>query len=145
MSSITKTVLSCPFCLKLITTLKKVLCFCHTSNAAILAISLMNPLGLSRGALIDGFPMLHDVFSCPSISHAIDNHFKIGLRAWPLKDGYPAIAFRRAQVLTYSLDYFMVSPSFLIHLPSSFPTLFSFFSVLLSLFPHLIFPLHPFY
>lgn len=101
--------LPCPFRLELLASLERILCFCHTGNAAVLATSLMNPLGLSRGVVKDGYPMLHKVFQQPSISAAIRHGLEIDRRAWPLKDGYPAIASKRAQVVTYSLEHFMVS------------------------------------
>jgi hypothetical protein len=37
--------------------------------------------------------------------------FPVDPRRWPLKDGHPAVASKRAQVLTYSLAHFMVSTS----------------------------------
>jgi hypothetical protein len=104
--------LPCPFRLELLAALERTLCFCHTGNTAVLATSLMNPLGLSRALVTDGFPMLQKVFLQPTISSAKRSGFKIDPRAWPLKDGYPAIASRRSQILTYSLEHFMVSLSF---------------------------------
>jgi hypothetical protein len=74
----------------------------------VFATSLMNGLGLSRGALKDGFPMLHRIFQEASVGSAMIHGFEIDARNWPLKDGHPAIASKRAQVLTYSLAYFMV-------------------------------------
>ena len=73
------------------------------------ATSLMNGLGLSKGAVYDGFPMLHHIFDLPSLMSAMTNGFQVDPRRWPLKDGYPAIASKRAQVLTYSMAHFMVS------------------------------------
>jgi hypothetical protein len=98
-----------PFLLELVASLERILCFCHTGNAAVLATSLMNPLGLSRGVVKDGFPMLHKVFVQPTVSLAMRRGLEVDARAWPLKDGYPAIASKRAQILTYSLEHFMVS------------------------------------
>src|SRR6266699_6405857 len=108
MKLIKKNALPCPFCLKLLAALERILCFCHTGNTAILATSLMNPLCLSRAVIKDGFPMLCKVFIQSMISSAMKHGFEIDRRDWPLKDGYPAISLRRAQILTYSLDYFMV-------------------------------------
>jgi len=108
MKLIKKNALPCPFCLKLLAALERILCFCHTGNTAILATSLMNPLCLSRAVIKDGFPMLCKVFIQSMISSAMKHGFEIDRRDWPLKDGYPAIALRRAQILTYSLDYFMM-------------------------------------
>jgi len=68
----------------------------------------MHPLGLSRGALTDGFPMLLNPFQQPAIFLAAQNGFKIDPSAWPLKNGYPAVASKKAQVLTYSINHFFV-------------------------------------
>ena len=103
--------LPCPFRLELLAALERTLCFCHTGNAAALATSLMNPLGLSRGLVKDGFPMLHQsIFVQPTLSSAIDRGLEVDTRNWPLKDNYPAVASRRAQILTYSLEHYMASP-----------------------------------
>ena len=69
----------------------------------------MNGLGLSRGALKDGFPMLLDTFEHLSIILARDHGFKVDPKRWPLKNGFPAIASKKAQVLTYSDSHFLVS------------------------------------
>lgn len=99
----------CPFRLELVAALERILCFCHTGNTAVLATSLMNPLGLSMGVIKDGFPMLHKIFRQPTIMSAMKHGFEINPRKWPTKDGHPAIASKRAQVLTYSVEHFMVS------------------------------------
>ena len=99
----------CPFRVKLLAALERTLCFCHTGNTAVLATSLMNRLGLSAGIMKDGYPMLHQVFKQPTIRMAMAHGFEMKPQEWPLKDGYPAIASRRAQTLTYSLEHFMVS------------------------------------
>lgn len=101
--------LPCHMRLELIASLERILCFCHTGNTAVMATSLMRPLGLSKGALQDGFPMLLPLFAQPTINSAMLHSFNIDARKWPLKDGYPAIASKRAQVLTYSIKYFLVS------------------------------------
>jgi hypothetical protein len=102
-----------PYRLELIAALERTLCFCHTGSTAVLATSLMNPLGLSRGLTKDGFPMLLKVFVQPTILNARKHGLEIDPREWPLKDEHPAIASRRAQILTYSLEHFMVSGSIL--------------------------------
>jgi len=56
----------------------------------------MHPLGLSRGVLKDGFPVLLDLFVQPTISVAIKHGFNINPSKWPLKDGHPAIASMKA-------------------------------------------------
>jgi hypothetical protein len=99
----------CPFRVELLAALERTLCFCHTGNTAVLATSLMNRLGLSAGIMKDGYPMLHQVFKQPTIRMAMAHGFEMKPQEWPLKDGYPAIASRRAQTLTYSLEHFMVS------------------------------------
>ena len=99
----------CHMRLELLASLERVLCFCHTGNTAVFATSLMHPLGLSKGALKDGFPMLLPLFEQRMIPLAMDHGFNIDPRKWPLKDGYPAIASKRAQVLTYSIKHFLVS------------------------------------
>ena len=108
MNAIDAKVKPCPFRLELLASLERVLCFCHTGNTAVFATSLMNGLGLSKGALVDGFPMLNPIFKEPSILSAMNKGFNINPRKWPIKDSYPAIASKRAQVLTYSFSYFMV-------------------------------------
>ena len=108
MNSIDGKVKPCPFRLELLASLERVLCFCHTGNTTVFATSLMNGLGLSKGALFDGFPMLHPIFNQPSILSAMNDGFNINPRKWPLKDHYPAVASKRAQVLTYSFSHFMV-------------------------------------
>ncbi len=70
--------------------------------------------------------MLRKVFVEPSISSAMKRGFEIDPREWPLKDGHPAIASRRAQILTYSLEHFMVSLS--LTLTFSYTILFCIFN-----------------
>jgi len=116
MKLIEKKALPCPFQLELLAALERVLCFCHTGSTAVLATSLMDPLGLSKGATRDGFPMLHcsksrNVFTQPTISSAMKHGFEVDTRYWPVKGGRPATASRRAQILTYSLGHYMVSLS----------------------------------
>jgi hypothetical protein len=101
----------CPFRVELLASLERTLCFCHTGNTAVLATSLMNPLGLSRGLIKDGFPHLNDViFQRTGIHSAMVNGFEIKPQNWPMKGLYPAVASKRTQIRTYSLDHFMVSP-----------------------------------
>jgi hypothetical protein len=105
-----------PFRLELLASFERLLCFCHTGSTAVFATSLMRELGLSLGAITDGFPMLHHkIFNQPSILSAMKTGFSVDPRAWPMKNKYPAIASKRAQVLTYSLSHFMVSPIFIFH------------------------------
>ncbi|KAH9018519.1 hypothetical protein EDB84DRAFT_1566372 [Lactarius hengduanensis] len=97
----------CHMRLELLASLERVLCFCHTGNTAVFATSLMHRLGLSKGSIMDGFPMLlMPLFEQRTISSAMEHGFKIDARHWPLKDKYPAIASKRAQVLTYSIRHF---------------------------------------
>jgi hypothetical protein len=109
MRSIRNDTLPCPFRLELLAAFERILCYCHTGNTAVLATSLMNPLFLSKGVLRDGFPALLNVFARPTISSARSDGFRINRQKWPSKDGYPAVASKRAQILTYSLEHFMVS------------------------------------
>ncbi len=94
--------------MELLASFERLLCYCHTGNTAVFATSLMHPLGLSRATLIDGFPMLLNPFHHPTIFLAAKNGFKIDPSAWPLKHGHPAVASKRAQVLTYSINHFFV-------------------------------------
>lgn len=108
-------VLPCPFRVELLACLERMLCFCHTGNTAVFATSLMAPLNMSRSAVADGFPTMSNIFKHPNIRRAMTYDLEIDPRKWPMKDGYPAIASKRAQVLTYSLPHFMVRatpPSF---------------------------------
>ncbi|KAH9032220.1 hypothetical protein EDB84DRAFT_1438686 [Lactarius hengduanensis] len=57
--------------LELLAALERTLCYCHTGNAACLATTLMRPLGLSRGLIKDGFPMLKNVFKEKNILEAM--------------------------------------------------------------------------
>lgn len=100
--------LPCPLRLELLASFERLLCYCHTGNTAVFATSLMNPLGLSRGVLKDGFPMLLDTFEHPSIMLSREHGFKVDPKRWPLKNGFPAMASKRAQVLTYSESHFLV-------------------------------------
>jgi hypothetical protein len=100
--------LPCPLRLEFLACLERLLCFCHTGNTAVLATSLMHPLGLSHGVLKDGFPTLFPIFKHPTIHSGLSNGFQIDPCYWPLKDGYPAVASKRAQVLTYSLQHYPV-------------------------------------
>jgi hypothetical protein len=100
--------LPCPLRLELLASFERLLCYCHTGNTAVFATSLMNGLGLSRGALKDGFPVLLDTFEHPSIMVAREHGFTIDPKCWPLKNGFPAIASKKAQVLTYSDAHFLV-------------------------------------
>jgi hypothetical protein len=113
MRLIKKKELPSPFRVKLLAALERTLCFCHTGNVAVTAPSLMKPLGLSMGLVKDEFPMLHKLFRQSTISLAKKHGFKVDRRAWPLKGRYPAIASKRAQTLTYSVEHFMVSLSFI--------------------------------
>ncbi|KAI9429358.1 hypothetical protein H4582DRAFT_2150251 [Lactarius indigo] len=70
----------CHMHVELVAALERALCFCHTGNAAVLATSLMGPLGLSKGALKDGFPMLQDVFEHPTIGQAMEHGLVIAHR-----------------------------------------------------------------
>jgi hypothetical protein len=98
----------CPFQLELLASLERLLCFCHTGSTAVFATTLMNQLGLSRGALTDGFPMLHEIFIKPTIVSAMRNNLRVDARLWPLHNGYPAIASKKSQIYWYSLSHFMV-------------------------------------
>ena len=108
----------CPLTLELLASFERLLCYCHTGNTAVLATSLMHPLGLSRGTLKDGYPTLINPFQHPTVFLASRSSYQINPAAWPLKDGFPAVASKRAQVLSYSLTHFLVylilSPSRLI-------------------------------
>ncbi|KAH9028468.1 hypothetical protein EDB83DRAFT_2678647 [Lactarius deliciosus] len=73
--------------LELLAALERTLCYCHTGNAACLATTLMRPLGLSRGLIKDGFPMLMPVFKERNILEAMK----------------PS---RKAQEVTYSVQHF---------------------------------------
>jgi len=101
--------LPCPLRLEMLASFERLLCYCHTGNTAVFATSLMNGLGLSRGALKDGFPVLLDTFEHPSILVSKAHGFKIDPKRWPLKNGFPAIASKKAQILTYSDTHFLVS------------------------------------
>ena len=114
MKNITEKILPCPFRIELIASLERILCFCHTGSAKVFATSLMHPLGLSRGAIFDGFPMLHNIFDQPTILSAMNNGFRIDPRKWPLTKSYPAVASKKAQIFSYSLSHFMVSPHIII-------------------------------
>lgn len=109
MQRIDKNKLPCLLCLELLASFEQLLCDCHTGNTAVFATSLMNGLGLSRGSLKDGFPVLLDTFEHPLIMVAREHGFKVDLKHWPLKSGFPAVASRKAQVLTYLDAHYLVS------------------------------------
>ncbi|KAI9430746.1 hypothetical protein H4582DRAFT_2086078 [Lactarius indigo] len=92
--------------LELLAALERTVCYCHTGNAACLATSLMRPLGLSQGLIKDGFPMLMPVFKERNLLEAAKRGLHVDERRWPMKDGHPAIASRKAQEVTYSLQHF---------------------------------------
>jgi len=94
---------------ELVACFERLLCYCHTGNAAVLATSLMHPLGLSMGILKDGFPTLMPLFQQGCVFKAAKDGYKISPRLWPCKNGYPAVASKRCQVLTYSEKHFLVS------------------------------------
>jgi hypothetical protein len=124
MINIAANIKPCPYRLELIASLERILCFCHTGSAKVFATSLMHPLGLSRGAIFDGFPMLHNIFEQPTILSAMNNSFRIDARKWPLTNSYPAIASKKAQIFSYSLSHFMVSLHIIVAiLPYPFPKL----------------------
>jgi hypothetical protein len=50
---------------------------CYLGNMAVLTTSLMNPLGLSRGALKDRFPMLLPLFRQPTILSSMNGRYPI--------------------------------------------------------------------
>lgn len=109
MVNIQNNVKPCPFRLELLASLERLLCFCHTGNAAVFATSLMAPLNLSRSAVADGFPTMSRLFNQSNLRAAVKFGLQIDPRRWPTtKEGYPAVASKRAQVLTYSLPHFMV-------------------------------------
>lgn len=124
MMSIRKNALPCPFRVELIACLERVLCFCHTGSTKAFATTLMGPLCLSKSAIKDGFPMLRNIFLELSVVQASKNGFQVDPRKWPLKDGYPAVASKRAQVLTYSLSHFMVSFPIPLHINDRRPFIF---------------------
>jgi|SRR5712672_1463155 len=106
----------CPLRLELLASLERLLCYCHTGNTAVLATSLMDPLGLSRGVLKDGFPCLLPLFTEQPIQSAYHHDLKIDPRRWPLKDRYPAVASKKSQILSYSVEHYSVSiSSFTLH------------------------------
>jgi hypothetical protein len=114
MKAIEKKVHTDPFHLELIASLERVLCYCHTGSTAVFATSLMSPLGLSLGAIADGFPMIHPaIFEQPTLMAAMAHDLLVDGRKWPLKDTYPAIASKRSQTITYSHSHFMVSLPFI--------------------------------
>ena len=80
MINIAANIKPCPYRLELIASLERILCFCHTGSAKVFATSLMHPLGLSRGAIFDGFPMLHNIFEQPTILSAMNLGFRIDAR-----------------------------------------------------------------
>ena len=122
MINIAANIKPCPYRLELIASLERILCFCHTGSAKVFATSLMHPLGLSRGAIFDGFPMLHNIFEQPTILSAMNLGFRIDPRKWPLTNSYPAIASKKAQIFSYSLSHFMVCYLIIVAvLPSPFP------------------------
>ena len=124
MINIAANIKPCPYRLELIASLERILCFCHTGSAKVFTTSLMHPLGLSRGAIFDGFPMLHNIFEQPTILSAMNNSFRIDPRKWPLTNSYPAIASKKAQTFSYSLSHFMVSlRTIFAILPYPFPKL----------------------
>ncbi|KAH8982112.1 hypothetical protein EDB86DRAFT_3086416 [Lactarius hatsudake] len=92
--------------LELLAALERTLCYCHTGNAACLATTLMKPLGLSQGLIKDGFLMLFPVFKEKNILEAMKRGFQVDERKWPLKNRHPAIASRKAQEVTYSVQHF---------------------------------------
>ncbi|KAH8979153.1 hypothetical protein EDB86DRAFT_3089374 [Lactarius hatsudake] len=92
--------------LELLAALERTLCYCHMGNAVCLATTLMRPLGLSQGLIKDGFPMLFPVFKEKNILEAMKRGFHVDERKWPMKDGHPAIALRKAQEVTYSAQHF---------------------------------------
>lgn len=102
--------LACPMCLELVACLERVLCFCHTGNTAVFATSLMDPLGLSRGAIKDGFPVLLNIFDKDLVT-ASKEGFCIDANKWPIKGHYPAVASKQAQTLNYSINHYMVRNS----------------------------------
>jgi hypothetical protein len=121
MKAIRRKALPDPYRLELIASLERLLCFCHTGSTAVFTTSLMAPLGLSSSAIADGFPMLGPVFMQPSILSAMNSGYELNPKAWPEKDGYPAVSSKKCQIFSYSLPHFMVSKS---HLPYLFIHLF---------------------
>jgi hypothetical protein len=122
MINIAANIKPCPYRLELIASLERILCFCHTGSAKVFATSLMHPLSLSRGAIFDSFPMLHNIFEQPTILSTMNNSFRIDARKWPLTNSYPAIASKKAQIFSYSLSHFMVSYLIIVAiLPTPFP------------------------
>ena len=107
----------CQMRVELIACLERALCYCHTGNASVFATTLMNPLGLSRGAKTDRFPVLMDIFKEPTILGASYNGFTIDPHKWPPRGCHPpAMASKRAQVLTYSTKHYMVRTN-----PATYP------------------------
>ncbi|KAH8978533.1 hypothetical protein EDB86DRAFT_2836679 [Lactarius hatsudake] len=66
--------------LELLAALERTLCYCHTGNAAL--------------------------FKEKNILEAMKRGFQVDERKWPLKNGHPAIASRKAQEVTYSVQHF---------------------------------------
>lgn len=87
--------------------LERSLAYAHTGNAKVLSTSLMHPLWLSRGIIDQGMPSLSSILS-PVLQST--NVPVIDTSMWPDGGGgrFPAIASKRAQILTYGEAHYAV-------------------------------------
>lgn len=96
-----------PYIVELISALERSLAYAHTGNAKVLSTSLMHPLWLSRGIIDQGMPSLSPILS-PVLQST--NVPVIDSSIWPDGGGgrFPAIASKRAQILTYGEGHYAV-------------------------------------
>ena len=99
---------------ELASALERALAYAFGGNAKVLSRALMSPLWLSRGIIDQGMPCLN-IDKILGSGILANPHDPVIIRSenWPVtpsgRANYPAIASKRAQMLTYGDSHYMVS------------------------------------
>jgi hypothetical protein len=97
-----------PQMIELCAMLERALAYGHTGNAKVLASSMMRPFWLIRSLLQQGWPTM-----APTIGLVTNTTIPVSVSPanWPIvtRTNLPAIASKRAQIITYGLEHFEAS------------------------------------
>lgn len=87
--------------------LERALAMAYTGDARVITKDLMGPFGLKRSLLELGLP---SIIKAINFDKSISSSFSHHPASWPLDlNNNPAIASKRAQILTYGDAHFTVS------------------------------------
>jgi hypothetical protein len=96
-----------PYTLEVTGLLERTLAFAYTGDARVITKDLMEPFGLKRSLIEHGLPC---ILKSLNFNKAISQLFAHNATMWPLtrKTKEPAVSSKRAQMLTYGEDHFLV-------------------------------------